>query len=322
MVNQKSTFEEKDKNDNNLEKLLQPENEPKVIEKLSAIFSILSKNDALTIFLVAKDGLESELGTPEKVGLTKKQYYTRLKQLIDLGLINKTENKYIHTAFGNIVYEKHLIGLLNNMKISRELEMIDLLKKTSKFKPDEIANFVSKINPDALTNTIMKQENNLVIASTFDIMVKEVLELIEFAEKEILLISRFQNDLIINSILKKSQAGVNAKVISDIDLVGGYVDSAKENLAKEDRHTKERLNVVANPFYPSKIERKYAKTPFCVLLVDQDKVGIELVDNHDPQKFKMAMFGSDKQLVSQMLNMFNDMWKSAKENPPLIKQAG
>ena len=39
------------------------------------------------------------------LGLTKKTYYTRLKQLIDAGLITKSDGAYCYTTFGNLVYE-------------------------------------------------------------------------------------------------------------------------------------------------------------------------------------------------------------------------
>ena len=93
------------------------EESPKIVSKLSEILSILSKSDALMIFLSARDGLTSELDTPQKIGLTKKQYYTRLKQLVECGLLNKNENKYVHTALGSNVYNKHFLGLIESMKI-------------------------------------------------------------------------------------------------------------------------------------------------------------------------------------------------------------
>ena len=75
----------------------------KILTQLTNVLSVLSKNDALTIFLMANEGIKSELDTPTKIGLTKKQYYTRLKQLVDLGLITKNNESYIQTAFGRVV---------------------------------------------------------------------------------------------------------------------------------------------------------------------------------------------------------------------------
>jgi predicted transcriptional regulator len=306
--------------DDSLEKLLKIEKEPKIVTKLTAILSILSKTDALTIFSVAKNGLESELDTPQKIGLTKKQYYTRLKQLVELGLLNKNESKYLHTALGNIIYEKHIVGLLNNMKISKELEMIDLLKRTSKFKPEEISNFVSKLNPElSVHENLGVGRNHFELTSTYDSMLGKVLELVDFAETEILLLSRFQDERIINAILKKSAMGIHTQVISDINLVADYFVSEKDKMKINDKNKNERINVVANPFYPSNIERRYLKVPYCMLVIDGKHVGVEIIDNCEPEKFKMALFGIDEKFSTQLKDEFDKMWAKASVTPPHVQ---
>ncbi|GEM_PF-393812 len=301
-------------------KLLQVEKSPQLVTKLADTLSILSKNDALLIFLTAKDGLASELDTPQKIGLTKKQYYTRLKQLVEYGLLNKNDNKYFHTAFGSIIYNRHLLGLVDSMKISKELEMIDLLKRSSKFKTDEISNFVAKLNPEMgrVDGTVTSHFTAVV---SFDSMVRKVIEMIEFAEKEIILATRFQNELIINSILKKAQTGMEIKILSDVGMVENYFQSEKEKMKVNDKNSKERMNVVANPFYPARIERRYAKVPYCILIIDQKAVGMEIINNYEPAKFKMAIFGKDGELSSQIKNEFEALWQHSSASPPIAKKA-
>ncbi|MFZ1076507.1 MAG: hypothetical protein WAN47_03640 [Nitrosotalea sp.] len=265
--------------------------------------------------------MASELDTPQKIGLTKKQYYTRLKQLVEFGLLGKRENKYEHTALGNLVYEKHVVGLLNNMKISKELEMIDLLKRTSKFKPEEISNFVSKINPESnIYENLDVVKNRFELTSTYDSMVRKVLELVDFAETGILLASRFQDERIINAILKKTAMGIHTKVISDINLVADYFESEKDKMKIDDKNKKERINVVANPFYPSKIDRKYLKVPYCMLIIDGKYVGLEIINNCEPEKFKMALFGIGEKLSTQLKDEFDKMWISASATPPKVQR--
>ncbi|MGI0088030.1 MAG: hypothetical protein ACREBI_08750 [Nitrosotalea sp.] len=320
MTRQESTFSETSIDVGYLEKLLKIEKEPKIVTKLTNVLSILSKTDALTIFSIAKNGLESELDTPQKIGLTKKQYYTRLKQLVELGLLNKSENKYVHTALGNLIYEKHVVGLLNNMKISKELEMIDLLKRTSKFKPEEISNFVSKLNPElSVHENLSAGRNHFELISTFDSMVRKILELVDFAETEILLVSRFPDERIINAILKKTAMGIHTKVISDINMVTGYFESEKDKIKINDKNKNERVNVVANPFYPSKIERRYLKVPYCVIVIDGKQIGLEIIDNYEPEKFKMALFGMDEKFSNQLKGEFDKMWAEASVTPPAIQ---
>src|SRR5574337_1255365 len=177
----------------------------KLLAQLTEVLSVLSKNDALTIFLMADEGIKSELDTPQKIGLTKKQYYTRLKQLCELGLTAKNGNSYVHTAFGSLVYNKHVIGLLNSVTNVKELEMVDLLKKSSKFDSQEISKFLTKIG---LYDVATNGSTSLKIISSYEDMFTKAIEIIEFAQKEIILMTRYPNELIINSILKRASMGV------------------------------------------------------------------------------------------------------------------
>ncbi len=108
------------------------------VKELCKLLAILSKFEALTIFLLAKNGLKAETDTPGKIGLTRKQYFTRLKQLVDSGLIEKRDGSYFHTTMGAFVYEKHLVSLLEGVKNAKEMRMIDVLKQANNFSEDDI----------------------------------------------------------------------------------------------------------------------------------------------------------------------------------------
>jgi len=287
----------------------------KVLSQLTEVLSVLSKNDALTIFLMANEGIKSELDTPTKIGLTKKQYYTRLKQLVDLGLITKNNESYIQTAFGKVVYQKHIIGLTNNIKNSKYLQMVDVLKADPKFNDKDIMEFMSKVEPQ-VSSDLETSRKSFTVVSSYEDMVRKILEMVEFAQNEILLVTRFQNELIINAILKKASAGINVRILADTGMVGEYF--AKESTIKSDKNKNEREKVVSNPFYPSKIDRRYAKVPFCILVIDNKHVGLEIVDITESKKFKMAIFTEDQILSATMTTTFNGIWQTALVNPPKI----
>ena len=287
----------------------------KILTQLTEVLSVLSKNDALTIFLMANEGIKSELDTPTKIGLTKKQYYTRLKQLVDLGLITKNNESYIQTAFGKVVYQKHIIGLTNNIKNSKYLQMVDVLKADPKFNDKDIMEFMSKVEPQ-VSSDLETSRKSFTVTSSYEDMVRKILEMVEFAQNEILLVTRFQNELIINSILKKASSGVNVKVLADTNLVENYFE--KEMPVKSDKNKKERENVVSNPYYPSRIDRRYVQVPFCVIIVDNKHVGLEIIDLSESKKFKMAIFGEDSNLLSSMIPLFDGLWQKSNVNHPKV----
>lgn len=289
----------------------------KLVSQLTDVLSVLSKDDALTIFQMAEAGIKSEIDTPTKIGLTKKQYYTRLKQLVDLGLITKRNETYTQTAFGKVVYQKHIIGLTNNIKNSKYLQMVDVLKADPKFSEKDIMEFMSKVEPQVGLDLQETPSKPSTITWSWEEMVSKVLEIMEFAEKEIVLVSRFTNELVINTLIKKANSGIPVKVLSDTNLIRGFFKKAGP-IKDSDKNHKERVNVVSNPYYPTPMKRKYVDVPFCVLIVDKKNVGIEFVDSYDTNKFKMAVFSLDMQLASQLQDYVDTLWSKAKEEPPQI----
>jgi sugar-specific transcriptional regulator TrmB len=287
----------------------------KLLAQLTKVLSVLSKNDALTIFLMAEEGIRSELDTPTKIGLTKKQYYTRLKQLVDFGLVVKHNESYMQTAFGRVVYQKHILGLAKNIKNSKYLQMIDVLKANPKFNDKDIMEFISKVEPQINTDLHESSKKDSTVISSYEDMVRKISETIEFAQNEILFVTRFQNDLIIKSILKNTSSRVNIKILVDTGMIKEY---EKGTEIKSDTNKTGHVKVVSNSFYPSKTDRRYVHAPFCLLVVDNKYVGLEIVDISEPEKFKTAIFTEDPILSSSMITLFNNLWQKSDVNPPRI----
>ena len=108
------------------------------MQKTMDLLSLLSKLHALKIFTLAKDGIKSHIGTHSEIGLTKKQYYLRLGQLVKAGLLVKYNDTYNHTTLGKIIYHDYLLRLEKDISNSKHMEMVDVLNQSSKFSKDEI----------------------------------------------------------------------------------------------------------------------------------------------------------------------------------------
>ncbi|MEM2759343.1 MAG: hypothetical protein QXU32_00150 [Nitrososphaerales archaeon] len=282
-----------------------------LVNKTVNLLSILSKKDALSIFLLAKDGLKAETDTPQKIGLTRKQYYTRLKQLVDVGLIDKSGDMYIHTTLGTFVHTQHLIGLLEQVRNAKQLKMVDTLKQTKQFSEDEIANFVSKLTGSSLAiNTSTKIE----IIWTYEDMVSAIVERAEFCKNEILLATRFMNEIIINNILRKAKSGVNVKVLADVSLVKQYVEMENRRLMMIDKHRDERMTVATNPWYPGSVSRRLTKIPFSMIMFDGQEVGVELIDWNNPRSFNSVIFIKNENTCSLMSNFYQKLWSNASDD--------
>ena len=127
----------------------------KAAQCIPDLFFLLSRPEALRILDLARIGLKSKIDTPAEIGLTKKQYYTRLRQLVDLNLIEKIETHdgkkgadrapvYTTTLLGNLVYERCILDMKEMISNTGKLKAAEILYQSSKFSPEEIVQFMSR----------------------------------------------------------------------------------------------------------------------------------------------------------------------------------
>jgi predicted transcriptional regulator len=276
------------------------------------LLSVLSKKDNLSIFIFAKDGLKAESSTMQNLGLSRKVYYTGLRQLIDAGLISKSEGAYSYTTLGGIIYQGHIVRLIEEMKNKQQIMMIDTLKNSKEFSEEDITNFVDRIT-HSRSGMNAEAPPKIEIAWTYQDMVSAIVERVQLCKNEILLASRSFNEIIINNILRKANSGIDVKVISDSSLVKQYIEAEGRGLSLNDKNSSERIKVVSNPWYPGKIKRRIARIPFSIIVLDGKEVGVEVVDWNEPKKFYGVIFIKEEKTSKTMLNFYNKMWDAATE---------
>ena len=115
------------------------------IRNACKLFSVLSKEEALLLFVRAKDGLYSNKDSPRLNNLTRKQYYTRLRNLVDVGLVKKDGDSYAHTTFGSLIYKNYLGIMLHGVKNFKHIQMIDALKKAQRLSSDDVTNLMNVV---------------------------------------------------------------------------------------------------------------------------------------------------------------------------------
>jgi hypothetical protein len=74
-------------------------------ERLLSINAALSNADSLLLFDLASRGLRAGTSGISDHNFSKKRFYVRLKELVDLGLVEKEHGVYRHTPFGAEIYE-------------------------------------------------------------------------------------------------------------------------------------------------------------------------------------------------------------------------
>lgn len=273
--------------------------EDEVIREASKVLTILSKYDALKIFLQSREGIEAETAAPEKIGLTKKQYYTRLKQLVDIGLIEKSKGKYVQTTLGRIIYEKALQVLFEHVRNAKKLQMLDVLKSSGKFSIDEIYKLLS----------IKVEEDKAKVFMNYDDFINMLVERMSNASNEVLYVTRFFNESVTNTLIELQKRGVNVRMIIDRMLTEGHV--LDKTVKHEYKERLEKMVITTVPYDPEQVDRKITDVPFSFIVIDGKEVGIELVNANNPERFYAGVCVSYERLVKQMISLFETLYASA-----------
>src|SRR5919112_974267 len=132
-----------------------------LVNRSSRLLTVLSKRNNLSLFMSAKSGLKAEAPSPERTRLSKKVYYTSLKQLINNGLVEKSDGKYVHTTFGSIVYQSHIIRLIDQLRNQKQMVMIDTLKHSDQFSENDILLASRHFNEIIINNILRKAKSGI-----------------------------------------------------------------------------------------------------------------------------------------------------------------
>lgn len=277
------------------------------------MLSILSNVDAIEIFAKVQDGMKGGSETFQNLQMTKKRYYTRLRELMESGLIERVGSEYRYTVLGTL-FSQQFTNLLQIVENRKELLMIGDLKRSKKYDETEIGSFVRKI----FTKGPMSTGESLWliphIVWTYEEMVKSIVDRLSATKKTIYLASRYTEERIINNMITRAQVGVAVKVLADVRLLKNYVKDAGNKLKTDDKHADERHKATVNPFYPYNIERKFYELPFSFILMDGRGIGIEFIDSRHPDKFSCAMFLENESIFNYMMSFFDSLWKKGFED--------
>jgi predicted transcriptional regulator len=121
------------------------------------ILKALADSKSLDIFRrIAKGNVESDV-LKQKDGLSRKQYYTRTRQLLEAGLVQRSKGNFSLTNLGAVVYHAQLIteaGVNNYWK----LKAIDSIQGSGKIGEEERLKLIKTIlNDNQIESILVKQ---------------------------------------------------------------------------------------------------------------------------------------------------------------------
>jgi DNA-binding HxlR family transcriptional regulator len=121
-----------------------------------------------------KDGNTLSLS---KIGLTRKQFYTRLNELTTRGIIKREKGKYYLTTFGKIVYDltfEYMRKLDSVIEDCWKFKALDLLDISDEFTNDEkrkmMEHMFNHINQNMMVQEKKKQKENDIGSSNENVL--------------------------------------------------------------------------------------------------------------------------------------------------------
>jgi sugar-specific transcriptional regulator TrmB len=291
---------------------------------LQQLFRALSSPGNFNMFLLAKDGLKFNFETMRRLRISRKGYYRQLSVLRKAGLIQKFDNAYLHTTFGKIIYQRCILDIPELSSNFRErMKIIDALRHAGALVESDVFGFIEKIASDSFSSIhssyggsspSLSSSKNVKVVWSYDDLTPLLLQYVAACKNEVLIATRISSELLINAILQKTKQGLDVKVLVDSHLIEEYFKTQNLMLenAKDDKNSFERINVVVNPWYPSKdVERRVTELPFGMIIFDDDVIGIELVNSHSPKEFCGGILINDKELCSTMKRFYQRLWNEA-----------
>jgi hypothetical protein len=284
------------------------------------IYTVLSDPGSVKMLTTAYSGLKADSSNFVS-NLTKRQYYSRLRRLMGLGLVAK-RGKYTYqtTTLGSLIYNAHIRTLDKMLESYWQLRAIDVLKERNDFPAshkDTMANVLLKESQlsDITNNTYLSGFN---IVKDFDQLIVEVMRLLDNAGKEIYFASRYHDPHVSDLTFKKFSEGVSVHIMD-----GNPSSITLENRINavirgpSDQKTYDMIqNIVRSPRFEL-FRLETLQTSF--LVVDGKQVIYETVNYANPEEFTTAIATyDDSYLAERYIKYFNVLKQNAK-TPKLIQ---
>jgi hypothetical protein len=283
------------------------------------VFALLGDKQSVEILTASFAGLQS---TSNGIGnQTKKQYYVRLKRLVDMGLIEKHQSIYKLTSFGSIVYENHLKTMDKIIPNYWQIKSIDVLKSRHDFPPEQKEKIMNEYIETTNMNEVLNatQLSSFSVVKKFDDLIVEVLKVMDNAEKEIYFATRYHDPYVSTKVFEKFSKGVTIHIL----------DGNPEQISVESRlaaiirtpPNRETAQMVKKITRSPRFDlKRLPELPLSFMVVDGIQVVYDTVNFINPEQFTIAISKyDDTYTAKQFIDYFKTLSKDA-TTPKLLEE--
>jgi predicted transcriptional regulator len=286
---------------------------------MEQVFATLADRHSLNIVKMAYFGLKGS-SMSYKGNISKKQFYARLKRLRDIGVIEKRNSIYKTTTFGSLIYNGQIKALEDIIANYWNLKAVDVLKSRQDFPLNE----KEKLIEEMIQNTSLKSIVNGTHLSGFSVikdynkLILEVTKLLESAEKEVYLATRYHDPHFSKLMFHK---------VANEGLMMHMLDGLPDQISVENRlnailrvpPNRETFEMVNKIIKSQRFELRKAKLSASFMVVDGTTVCYETTDYLNPEQFTLAISQyDDPYLAQRFISYYRTLVKDAKV-PQLIE---
>ena len=282
------------------------------------VFAIIGDKQSVEILTAASTGLRSSNGI---CGQTKKQYYVRLKRLVDMGFMEKHQSVYKLTAFGTIVFENHLKTMEKILPNYWQIKSIDVLKSRHDFPPEQkekiIDDYVVTTGLNGVINTT--QLSSFSVVKKYDDLIVEVLKVMDNAEKEIYFATRYHDPHVSSKVFEKFSKGVTIHIL----------DGNPEQITVESRlaaiirtpPNRETAEMVKKITRSSRFDlKRLPELPLSFMVIDGIQVVYDTVNFINPEQFTIAISKYDDAYTAHRFTEYFKMLSKDATTPKLLEE--
>lgn len=274
------------------------------------IFAILGDKQSVEILDAAFTGFLSSNGIPNQ---SKKQYYVRLKRLVDIGLIEKQHRTYKLTSFGSIVYENHVKTMDKIMPNYWQIKSFDILKNRNDFPVEQKEQIINEyIETTGLKDVINTTHlSSFSVVKRFDDLIVEILKVLDNAEKEVYFATSYHDPHVSSKVFEKIGKGVTIHIL-DGNPEQITVESRLAAIIRTppNRETAEMVKkIIKSPRFDLK---RLPNLPQSFMVVDGIQVVYDTVNFINPEQFTIAISKyDDAYMAQQFIEYFKLLSKDA-----------
>jgi predicted transcriptional regulator len=290
------------------------------LEQCIDIFDTFANLDTMRIFLLAEKGISNSNKAIKELDLTPKRYYSRLKALVDSGVLEKVNGVYVYTPVGemlhslglsliNLVDNKQKIGLLLNLSKSEALSDEERQKINSVI--------IGKNDMGGVLGSMIRRipQEKVEKISGYKELVEALAHAIASSKKSILLASRYFDVWVVDECLKAQERGNELRV-----LISKETMSKKMNKLRMMLSPKIIMKVleISNGKNIDDILREI-ELSFSFCIIDGSECFFEFPSVGG--EFSIAFKFKDNETSKKFTQLFNSTWESRDVNKtPTLKE--